>query len=269
MPAPPRPSASVILVRPGAEAAWEVFMVRRPAESRFAPDVYVFPGGTVRADDYPPADAPPLGLTAEAAHARLEGAAGAGGPTAPDSLALWLAALRELFEEAGVLLARDAGGGLVTFDDPARAARLAADRLALQRGATTLWAICAREGLSPALEHLRYWAHFITPEGAPRRFDTRFFLAPLPPGQEALHCAVETTDGRWIAPAAALALHERGQFPLVFATRAHLERLARFATLDALFAHAATKRVVTVRPWADFSVSPPRVEIPAEVRECW
>lgn len=269
MPVAPRPSASVILVRPGAAAAWEVFMVRRPAESRFAPDVYVFPGGTVRADDYPPPDAPPLALTAAVAHARLAGARGAGGPTPVDSLALWLAAVRELFEEAGVLLATDARGALVRLDDAARAARLAADRQALQRGATTLWAVCAREGLRPAPEQLRYWAHFITPEGAPRRFDTRFFLAPLPPGQEALHCAVETTDGRWIAPGQALALHARGTFPLVFATRAHLERLARFATLDALLAHAATKRVVTVRPRADFSVSPPQVEIPEEVRECW
>jgi 8-oxo-dGTP pyrophosphatase MutT (NUDIX family) len=285
----------VILVRPLGGEGWtapaafdparagtpyELFMVRRLTTQAFAPDVYVFPGGTLRADDWPPANAPRLGLDAAVAHARLGGAAGAGLDAPEGSLALWINALRELFEEAGVLLAHDAQGRLVACDDLALAARLAADRAALASGATSLWALLAREGLAPAPERLRYWAHWITPAAAPRRFNTRFFLALLPLGQEALHCGgqtlpaalqatVETTDGVWIAPGEALARHAAGAFPLVFATRMHVERLASFPTLEALWAHTENKPVVTVLPVLTPGVTPARVVIPAEVRECW
>jgi 8-oxo-dGTP pyrophosphatase MutT (NUDIX family) len=280
----------VILVRPaaphppyrapaGGTTAYEAFMVRRHAASKFAPDVYVFPGGTLDEADWPP-EAAPVGLSPTAAHARLGGSARAGLQTPEGSLALWIAALRELFEEAGVLLARDANGDLVAFDDPAVAARFAVYRTALASGELSLWELAAREGLTLAPEELRYWAHWITPEAAPRRFDTRFFVALMPPCQEALHCGaqtvpealactLETTDGLWIAPGEALARHAAGEFPLVFATRSHLERLATFPTLEALWAHTEDKAVVTVLPWLDPDATPPRVIIPAEVRECW
>src|SRR5207248_9720655 len=107
--------------------------------------------------------------------------------TPEGSLALWINALRELFEEAGVLLARDAHGAWVAFDDAATAARFAVQRAAVASGALSLWELARREGLTLAPGALRYWAHWITPEGAPRRFDTRFFLALMPPRQEALH----------------------------------------------------------------------------------
>ncbi len=256
----------------GAEAAlvdYEVFMVRRPATSAFAPDAWVFPGGTLRPDDWPPAGAPVLALSPEAAHARLGGreAAGLAAPNA--SLAIWIAALRELFEEAGVLMAYDRAGDPVAFDEPSVAARFTSARAALADGALSLWALAAREALTLAPEHLRYWAHWITPEAARRRYDTRFFLACLPPRQEALYCAVETTDGRWVAPHVALARHAAGDFPLVFATRAHLERLASLPTFAALSAHAERKPVVTVLPRLEPDGAGSRVVIPAEVRECW
>jgi 8-oxo-dGTP pyrophosphatase MutT (NUDIX family) len=282
MSTPPRHSACVILVRPAPAAPdgtdYEVYMVRRAAESVVAPGAYVFPGGTLRADDYPPAGALHVGLDPAAAHARLGGAAGAGLATPRESLALWIAALRELFEEAGILLARDGRGRLLRFGAE-QAARFAAYRLALQNGELSLWELAAQEGLILAPECLRYWAHWITPEGIAHRFNTRFFLALLPPGQEALpgaggHTpagsrAWETTDGVWIAPHTALARHAAQEFPLVFATQAHLERLARFRTLAALWAHAATKPVVTVLPRLQRDTTPPRVVIPEEVRECW
>ena len=91
----------------------------------------------------------------------------------------------------------------------------------------------------------------------------------MPEGQEALHCAVETTEGLWIAPDRALARHLAGEFPLVFATRTHLERLTDFPTLDGLRAHCATKRVVTVMPIADFSTKPIRAWLPEGVAGCW
>lgn len=272
MDAPPEPrdAATVILVRPAARDAtrYEVFMVRRPATSAFAPDAYVFPGGTLRPDDWPPPDAP-VDLPPEAAHARLAGPAGAGLRDPRGSLAIWIAALRELFEEAGVLLAYDASGQLVAFDTPTTAERFTAHRAALTAGAISLWDVAAREGLTLAPGRLRYWAHWITPEAARRRYDTRFFVARLPPRQEALHCALETTEGLWLTPDAVLARHAARAFPLVFATRAHIERLATLPTLEALWAHTANKAVVTVLPRLVPDTTPPRVIIPAEVRECW
>ncbi len=274
MPAEARHAATVILVRPAPPAgpggtAYETFMVRRPVQSAFAPDVYVFPGGTLRPDDALPPDAPRPRLDPAVAHARLGGAAAAGLATPVESLALWVAALRELFEEAGVLLALTPDGEMVGFRDPATTARFAAYRIALQAGETSLWAVAAQEQLTLAPERLTYWAHWVTPLSRPKRYNTRFFLAEMPTGQEALHCAVETTDGLWVAPSVALASHAAGQFPLVFATQAHLRRLAQFPTLDALWACAATKPVVTVLPREDGDRTPPRFIIPPEVEECW
>src|SRR5262245_55621696 len=128
MTADPRHAASVILLRPapaqGPDAtAYETFMVRRHAESAFAPDVYVFPGGTLRPDDRQPPDAAAPALTPDEAHRRLGSEPGAGLATPTESLALWIAALRELFEEAGVLLARAADGRPASFDDTLVAAR--------------------------------------------------------------------------------------------------------------------------------------------------
>jgi 8-oxo-dGTP pyrophosphatase MutT (NUDIX family) len=273
MTAEPRHAATVILVRPAQPAgeddtAYETFMVRRPAQSAFAPDVYVFPGGTLRPDDAVPS-AVASGLDPADAHARLGGAAAAGLATPVGSLSLWIAALRELFEEAGVLLAIGADGEVVAFDDPPTTARFAAYRTALQAGAISLWEVAAREGLTLAPERLAYWAHWITPLSRPRRFNTRFFLAEMPDRQEALHCAIETTDGVWIAPSVALRSHAAGEFPLVFATRAHLHRLAAFPTVDALWAYAASKPVITVLPREDERSDPPRFIIPPEVAECW
>jgi hypothetical protein len=157
----------------------------------------------------------------------------------------------------------------VAFPDLPTTARFAAYRAALQAGAISLWDVAAREALALAPERLAYWAHWITPLSRPRRFNTRFFLAEMPDRQEALHCAIETTDGVWIAPSVALRGHAAGEFPLVFATRAHLHRLAAFPTLDALWAYAASKPVITVLPREDERSDPPRFIIPPEVAECW
>ncbi len=273
----------------GGEAVWapgeaatpyEIFMVRRPAASKFAPDVYVFPGGTLQADDWPPADAAPTDLSAAEAHARLGGSGKAGLDTPEGSLALWINALRELFEEAGVLLARDGQGAWLALDEPAAAARFAVHRASVASGGLSLWELARREGLTLAPGALRYWAHWITPEAAKHRYNTRFFLALMPPRQEALHCGaqtvpealactLETTDGIWIAPDVAVARHAAREFPLVFATFSHLRRLAQFPTLEALWAHTEHKPVVTVLPRLEFDVTPPRVVIPPEVAECW
>lgn len=220
-------------------------MVRRGATARAFGDAWVFPGGVVGSDDQERDST--TGPEPDWAWRELTRRGGV--PPVDRWLArgLWRAALRELFEEAGILFARDAAGRrLVLTDDDAP--RLAADRDALRREATTLDAMLAAKDLTLDPEALQYYAHWITPEARPRRFDTRFFVAAMPPGQAARHCGVETVDGVWIEPHAALGRHAAGDFQLVLPTRMHLQRLSAYRTLDELLADAATKPIRTVLP---------------------
>ena len=240
-----RPSSSVILLR-RATVGFEIFMVRRATQAASFADVYVFPGGVVRHDDYENQSAG-SGFTADQALKELT----VRGSTPPDSaalaLALWHAALRELFEEAGVLLARDASGAMLRMSASA-AARYVELRQALQAGRVTMRQILADERLTLDYRALRYFSHWITPTYVPRRFDTRFFVAEMPEGQTALHCQIESTDGVWIRPDEALSRSTRGQFGIVFPTRVHLERLSQFASLGELLTYAARKPIRTVTP---------------------
>jgi recombination protein RecT len=210
----PRPAATVMLVRP-AGAGIAVYMTRRSSRSRFMPDAYVFPGGAVDAND----------------------------GDLPEAFAV--AALRELFEEAGILLARGADG---------QPARLDADALsALRREASgaSLTTLLERGGLRLDVEALTYYSNWITPESEPIRFDAHFFIARAPEDQIAAADSIEVHDGMWIAAADALASADRGELTVRFPTRKHLERLARFAEIDALLAHARGRTVVAVMPYDD------------------
>jgi 8-oxo-dGTP pyrophosphatase MutT (NUDIX family) len=161
---------------------------------------------------------------------------------------LRVAALRELFEEAGVLLAyrRDAA---LLFDAEAHE-RFASYRAELSAGRHTLGGIAAREGLRLGTDALLHWAHWITPEALPKRFDTHFFLAAAPAGQIAAHDALEVTDGAWMAPEEALARHRRGEFPLVFATVHQLRELLGLAGSAAAQARFAGSVPRTIMPEA-------------------
>jgi 8-oxo-dGTP pyrophosphatase MutT (NUDIX family) len=210
-PVVPRPAAAVVLMRDRAAGGVEILMVRRHVRSDFAPDVFVFPGGSVNPGDRE-AEAT-TGLCIPAG----DGVTGLGS-------GFRVAALRELFEEAGVLLAyrRDTP---LTLD--ARAVeRFATHRGELCAGRTTMGSIAAREGLRLATDQLIHWAHWITPEAMPKRFDTHFFLAGAPAGQTAIHDQQEVTDSLWIAPEEALERFDRREFPLVFATVRQLRELA-------------------------------------------
>jgi 8-oxo-dGTP pyrophosphatase MutT (NUDIX family) len=233
----------VILAR-AAAPEFELFMVRRHARARSFADAYVFPGGVVRGDDF--ADQPG-DLTPNEALARF--AARGGDPPADGALALALhrAAARELFEEAGVLLATDGAGRVVEVAD-SDAPGWAERRRAVQAGELTMAALLVADGLSAALGRLRYFSHWITPLGAERRFDTRFFVAEMPPRQRAADCGVETFDGVWLRPREALGRYAAGELPLVFPTRMHLQRLSEPASLPELLELARTKPVATVRP---------------------
>lgn len=219
---PVRDAATVMLVRDG-DAGMEVFLLRRNVELDFVAGAYVFPGGAVDDADRH-ADLEPIcdGRSDEQASGLL------GVPSG--GLAFWVAAIRECFEEAGVLLARRRDGAVVSFSDPATAHRFAGYRDALHDGSERLVEICRREELRLTTDHIHYFSHWITPVGPPRRYDTRFFVAAAPAEQEPLHDGSETTASTWVRPADALARHEADELELILPTIRSLESLATFET---------------------------------------
>lgn len=234
-PTTPRLAAAVVLARSRPGGGIEVFMVRRHVRSEFVPDVYVFPGGSVKPADRE-AEATP-GLCVPAGE----------GVTALRS-GLRVAALRELFEEAGVLLAyrRDAP---LLIEVEARG-RFATYRAELSAGRTTLGTVAAREGLRLATDALAHWAHWITPEVLPKRFDTHFFLAAAPEAQVAIHDDLEVTASAWLSPEEALTRHAQGEFPMVFATRHQLSALTGLPDVAAAIARFAGRAPETIMPEA-------------------
>ncbi|WP_187829958.1 NUDIX hydrolase [Siccirubricoccus phaeus] len=223
-PAPARPAATVLLLRDGP-AGPEVFMVVRHRQIEFAAGALVFPGGRV-----------------EAADAEIAAGLDAADPFA----ALRVAAIREAFEESGLLLARTEAGVALT---PAQGAAVAAaHREALNAGARGFAALLQAEGLVPDIGALVRFAHWVTPEDLPKRFDTHFFLAPAPGGHAAAHDGHEAVDSVWITPEAALAAAEAGTRTVLFPTRLNLRRLAGAASLEAALAAARAREVVRVQP---------------------
>jgi 8-oxo-dGTP pyrophosphatase MutT (NUDIX family) len=250
-PATPRDAATVMVVRPVAES-FEVFMIRRHQASNFAADLFAFPGGTVRADDrLGEAEAREVGLDPAALHATLARQRDPFANHDDGGIALWVAALRELFEEAGLLLAEDSHGRLLDLSEPARCAHFEALRTLLQDGRISLAALARQEGLRLAAERLSYFSRWITPAVFPRRFDARFFVAELPEGQTASHCQIETTDGVWISPPRALSRGDKRRYPMMFVTREHVRRLADFSSSQRLLAYARRKQVRPLQPDTD------------------
>jgi 8-oxo-dGTP pyrophosphatase MutT (NUDIX family) len=216
-----------MLVRDG-EAGLEVFMLRRFLNADFIGGAYVFPGGRLDESDGYPAVLAHCGGVSPAQAGSLLG-------VAPDrALAHWVCAVRETFEEAGLLLAyRD--GALVPMRDAATRAHWADVRRRLLDGELSWSELMAAERLTLACDQLLYFAHWITPEASPKRFTTRFFLARVPEGQAPLPDQREVDHGEWVVPAAALAAHRRGELPMIFPTVRTLEELSAFPTAaDAL-----------------------------------
>lgn len=230
-----RPAATVMLVRdvePDVEGApdIEVFMLRRTTKAAFAGGMYVFPGGAVDlADGSDAVSALCEGLTDDEASRRLGVADG--------GLAYWIAAIRECFEEAGVLLARTPDDHTVRFDTPEVQDRFEALRHHVHDGTVGIVEMCADEGLRLATDAIGYVAHWVTPYGEVRRFDTRFFVAAAPPDQEPLHDDNETVDSLWVRPSHALQRAHAGELLMLPPTIASLEFLAEHRTTrDALVA---------------------------------
>jgi 8-oxo-dGTP pyrophosphatase MutT (NUDIX family) len=228
----PRPASTVLALRDGPGGV-EVLMLRRNLNSDFVGGAYVFPGGSVDETDRESAwEGRVAGVDDAAASTRLGLAEG--------GLAYLVAALRELFEEAGLLLA----AGAERVGD-----RLAEHRRALNEGRAAFAEVIEAEGLVLAAGELVYLAHWITPEGPPRRFDTRFFVARAPEGQRATHDAGETVADTWITPSAALAARRRGELDMILPTVRTLESIARFTRVEEVLAWARELgEIAAVRP---------------------
>ncbi len=267
----PREASSLMLLREGpGPGGLEVLMVERHANSAFAGGMYVFPGGMVDEEDCDPGFARHCaGLDPRQAADILGGSL-----PPPRALGFFVAAVRELFEEAGILLAyENAGGrqangrgegpgrrvgearegraeGLVSCEGE-EGGRLAALRSRLSAGGITFHKMVEEEGLRLALDRLVYFAHWVTPEIMPMRYDTRFFLAPAPTGQHPLHDEAETSSHLWISPREALETCREGRFPLLPPTVANLWELSQYATVGEALAAAREKEVSTVCPRFD------------------
>jgi 8-oxo-dGTP pyrophosphatase MutT (NUDIX family) len=220
----------------------EVLLIERHSDSEFLPDLYVFPGGRVEDQDHAMVDRL-TGLDAETAAALL----GEEAAVATDlALGFFVAAIRETFEEAGVVLARRRGARELL--DAASAAALAHHRLEVQDGSVSFREIVEKEDLELAVDHLAVHANWITPEMVPRRFDTFFFAALAPPGQVARHDGVEATEHVWLRPEEALEQFRTGERRIIFPTACNLDTLSGFETAcDALEA-SHRRRVVPVLP---------------------
>ena len=218
-------------------------MVRRNLRSDFVGGAYVFPGGAVDPHDG--------GSEAEALCAgRSDAEASALLGHESGGLAYWVAVVRETFEEAGLLLAVRPGGPDLLAGAPDEEVRFTAERAAVNAGTRRFLDLCRDEGLRLSVEDIHYFAHWITPRGAPRRYDTRFFVAAAPRGQVAAHDAGETIAEVWISPHDALARHRAGEIEIIFPTIRNLQAIGRFATSRELLqaAAAASSSVPAIEP---------------------
>jgi 8-oxo-dGTP pyrophosphatase MutT (NUDIX family) len=240
----PRKAATVVLVRPdpkagGADGPVEVLLTRRPASMAFAGENFVFPGGKLDPSDHAPENlALARGMDAERA-ARILG----DGELPERSLGFWLAGIRELFEEAGVLLCATRGGGAPDLTDPKIRARLDAGRDEVRRRARTLASLMRELELLYGAGELHYLTRWITPVHFAMRFDARYFLCRLPAGQEPTPCRHEVEVMRWIQPAEALGRWRAGEFKMRGPTSTTLMYLARYPDVGSLLAAARSGRL--------------------------
>jgi recombination protein RecT len=240
-PADPTPAATIVLLRDAAQGV-EVLLMRRSRRAGFVPGAYVFPGGRVDNTD---ATADVIGrldrLTADFAAQRLALPA-----AEPPAIAYYLAALREAFEETGILVGLRSDG--TPPPTAAEDARTDAVRDDLMQDRISFADAMARMQCRIAGDAVEYIAHWITPEPEPRRYDTRFFAAKVWPDATAIVDPREMTDALWLTPTEALRRCDRGDVPMVFPTIKTLEQLARYRTADDALSGFAGSPVRTILP---------------------
>lgn len=221
----PRHASTVVLVRSAPDGRFEVLLTRRPEGMRFLGGFYVFPGGTVHAADHAESMLERCrGLCGEEAQ-RLLG----GHPEPREALGHWVAVVRELFEEVGILLCTDEQGA--PFFNPSNAPdRFETARRAVVQRKLDFGDFVRAENLFCDLSRIVYFDHWVTPAIYSMRFDTRFYIAALPAHQTALSQSEEVTHSLWITPDAALDRVDRRDFPILPPTTTVLDRLSRLAT---------------------------------------
>jgi len=227
----PVPAATILIVR-DAPAGLEVFMVKRHHQIDFVAGALVFPGGKVSKSDF---------------DAALTDHTDVVGDWNTEMRALGAAAIREAFEESGILFAREAGSeGLISAE---RAIALAHYRDALEKNEISLLDMLRAENLRLACDQLVRFAHWITPEMMPKRFDTHFFLASAPLGHAGSHDGRESVDSIWIGPNEAIS--DRKKWNVIFPTKLNLMKLAKSANVADAVAAARVATPLPVTPWTE------------------
>ncbi|MEM7017014.1 MAG: NUDIX hydrolase [Pseudomonadota bacterium] len=229
-PVPAKPASTVLLVRDKPDGL-EVFMVVRHHQIDFASGALVFPGGKVdEADCHPSLRAKCTGVDS----------------VDDTMLSIQISAIREMFEEAGVLLARENGND--SLISAGRLRELEDYRDKLQNGDVDMLTFVEQENLTIACDQLHRFAHWITPNMMPKRFDTHFFLARAPEDHLAVHDGSESVDSIWISPQQAIEEADAGKRTIIFPTRLNVLKLGRSKTFDEAVANNPEDSVVTVLP---------------------
>lgn len=240
----PVPAATILMLRDGTDAL-EVFMVVRHHQIDFASGALVFPGGKVDAGD-------------SQVRSRCVGV-----DAADDiSLALQVGAIREAFEECGILLAREPGS--TDLISAKRLLQLEPYREALVKNELSIAEFLDREDLLLACDLLQPYAHWVTPEMMPKRFDTWFYLAHAPADHLAIHDGHESVDSVWISPTDALAGAKTGQYTVIFPTRLNIEMLGESDSVAHAMATARARKIIPVLPWTEKRADGNYLCIPAE-----
>ncbi len=244
----PKPASSILLVRDG-DAGLEVFMVTRHHKIDFASGAMVFPGGKVD-----PADSDEDARAACSDSDDMD----------DRELAFRVSAIREAFEETGVLLATDSGGSPLTTE---RCRSLKEQyALAVEKGEITIGALARKEGLQFDPAALTPFAWWITPAVLAKRFDTPFYVVEIPHGQRELaeHDGGEAVESVWIDPSEAVRLADAGKVTMVFATRLNLIKLAKASSVAEAIAQAASSEPVQVTPQVYAEDGRRKIDIPVE-----
>lgn len=246
-----RPAATVMVVR-DTDHGIEVFMLRRNPGSDFVAGAMVFPGGAVDPGD--------SASDMERYCSGLNDAEASAALGVPEGgLAFWVAAVRETFEEAGLLLAYDSHGHLVPLDDPRVRRRFAKYRHEVDAGHLPFFELCHRERLTVASDAIHYVSNWVTPVGPTRRYDTRFFVARAPARQNGRHDDRETVDSRWVR--ASEALDRADELAIITPTARNLEVINRFDTVDDLM---SATRPPAARPSIIVGEGATRIPLPGD-----
>lgn len=225
--AQPIPSATILMLRDGPNGI-EIFMVVRHHQIDFASGALVFPGGKLNDSD-------------DQVSQFCKG-----GNTQDTDLKYQVGAIREAFEECGILLAREKGQEALI--SASRLAALEQFREPLAKGKLDIKDFLEAESLVLACDRLQHYAHWVTPEMMPKRFDTQFYLAEAPADHLAMHDGYESVDSVWIRPEDALAGNKSGKYTIIFPTRLNIEMLAEANSVKEAFHQAKNRKVITVKP---------------------